>query len=212
MKTGALISCAVEVGAILGRIAPEGRTGLRGYARDVGLAHARGAVARAAHAAGRHVAQEPGGVLPVVGNAAPPPVEELDGGGPVQRGRHLRPLRAAAVEGVEEDQEPNVHDGPVVDADLLAEEAREQGAEVLAVVEPPGGDAQPEQGADPEAGQGGLARRGRRVAGRHLLFFFFFCAVCLGYLPRSASQPCYACTTPFCGFGQIRGADRRGPS
>jgi len=38
MKTGALIACAVESGAILGRIAPEGRTGLRGYARDLGLA------------------------------------------------------------------------------------------------------------------------------------------------------------------------------
>lgn len=38
MKTGALISCAVESGAILGRVPPEGRTGLRGYARDIGLA------------------------------------------------------------------------------------------------------------------------------------------------------------------------------
>ena len=38
MKTGALIACAVESGAILARLAPEGRTGLRGYARDVGLA------------------------------------------------------------------------------------------------------------------------------------------------------------------------------
>ncbi|WP_375396964.1 polyprenyl synthetase family protein [uncultured Sphingomonas sp.] len=38
MKTGALISCAVESGAILGRVAPDGRTGLRGYARDIGLA------------------------------------------------------------------------------------------------------------------------------------------------------------------------------
>lgn len=38
MKTGALISCAVESGAILGRVPPEGRTGLRGYARDLGLA------------------------------------------------------------------------------------------------------------------------------------------------------------------------------
>ena len=38
MKTGALIACAVEAGAILGRIPPEGRTGLRGYARDIGLA------------------------------------------------------------------------------------------------------------------------------------------------------------------------------
>nr|WP_066805227.1 farnesyl diphosphate synthase [Sphingomonas asaccharolytica] len=38
MKTGALISCAVELGAILGRVPPEGRTGLRGYARDIGLA------------------------------------------------------------------------------------------------------------------------------------------------------------------------------
>ncbi|WP_084582560.1 polyprenyl synthetase family protein [Sphingomonas azotifigens] len=38
MKTGALISCAVECAAILGRVPPEGRTGLRGYARDIGLA------------------------------------------------------------------------------------------------------------------------------------------------------------------------------
>ncbi len=38
MKTGALISIAVEAGAILGRVPPEGRTGLRGYARDLGLA------------------------------------------------------------------------------------------------------------------------------------------------------------------------------
>ena len=38
MKTGALICAAVEAGAILGRVAPEGRTGLRGYAHDLGLA------------------------------------------------------------------------------------------------------------------------------------------------------------------------------
>lgn len=38
MKTGALIACAVEAGAILARVPPEGRTGLRGYARDIGLA------------------------------------------------------------------------------------------------------------------------------------------------------------------------------
>ncbi|BCA59003.1 farnesyl-diphosphate synthase [Sphingomonas sp. HMP6] len=38
MKTGALIACSVEAGAILGKVPPEGRTGLRGYARDVGLA------------------------------------------------------------------------------------------------------------------------------------------------------------------------------
>lgn len=38
MKTGALIACSVEAGAILGRLPPEGRTGLRGYARDIGLA------------------------------------------------------------------------------------------------------------------------------------------------------------------------------
>ncbi|OWK29053.1 polyprenyl synthetase family protein [Sphingomonas mucosissima] len=38
MKTGALIMAAVEAGAILGRVPPEGRTHLRGYARDVGLA------------------------------------------------------------------------------------------------------------------------------------------------------------------------------
>ena len=38
LKTGALLGAAVEMGAILGRLAPEGRTHLRGYARDVGLA------------------------------------------------------------------------------------------------------------------------------------------------------------------------------
>ena len=38
MKTGALIAAAVEMGAILGRVPPEGRTGLRGYAHDLGLA------------------------------------------------------------------------------------------------------------------------------------------------------------------------------
>ncbi|OJU23583.1 MULTISPECIES: polyprenyl synthetase family protein [unclassified Sphingomonas] len=38
LKTGALIATSVEAGAILGRVAPEGRTGLRGYARDIGLA------------------------------------------------------------------------------------------------------------------------------------------------------------------------------
>ena len=38
MKTGALIACAVEAGAILGRLPAEGRTGLRGYAHDLGLA------------------------------------------------------------------------------------------------------------------------------------------------------------------------------
>ncbi|MEO5867779.1 MAG: polyprenyl synthetase family protein [Sphingomonas sp.] len=38
MKTGALIAASVEAGAILGRVPVEGRTGLRGYARDVGLA------------------------------------------------------------------------------------------------------------------------------------------------------------------------------
>ena len=38
LKTGALISASVEMGAILGRLPPEGRTHLRGYARDIGLA------------------------------------------------------------------------------------------------------------------------------------------------------------------------------
>jgi farnesyl diphosphate synthase len=38
LKTGALRGAAVEMGAILGRVAPEGRTHLRGYARDIGLA------------------------------------------------------------------------------------------------------------------------------------------------------------------------------
>ncbi len=38
LKTGALLAAAVEMGAILGRIPPEGRVHLRGYARDIGLA------------------------------------------------------------------------------------------------------------------------------------------------------------------------------
>ncbi len=38
LKTGALIGFCVEAGAILGRVPPEGRIGLRGYARDIGLA------------------------------------------------------------------------------------------------------------------------------------------------------------------------------
>ncbi len=38
MKTGALIGWSVEAGAILGRVPPEGRGPLRGYARDIGLA------------------------------------------------------------------------------------------------------------------------------------------------------------------------------
>jgi farnesyl diphosphate synthase len=38
LKTGALLSAAVEMGAVLGKVPPEGRTHLRGYARDIGLA------------------------------------------------------------------------------------------------------------------------------------------------------------------------------
>jgi farnesyl diphosphate synthase len=38
LKTGALIGFCVEAGAIMGRVPPEGRLKLRGYARDVGLA------------------------------------------------------------------------------------------------------------------------------------------------------------------------------
>ena len=38
LKTGALLGAAVEMGAILGRLPPEGRTHLRGYSRDIGLA------------------------------------------------------------------------------------------------------------------------------------------------------------------------------
>lgn len=38
LKTGALLSAGVEMGAILGKVPPEGRTHLRGYARDIGLA------------------------------------------------------------------------------------------------------------------------------------------------------------------------------
>jgi len=38
LKTGALLAAAVEMGAILGHAAPESRTQLRAYARDLGLA------------------------------------------------------------------------------------------------------------------------------------------------------------------------------
>ena len=38
LKTGALIGFGLEAGAIMGRVPPERRTRLRGYARDVGLA------------------------------------------------------------------------------------------------------------------------------------------------------------------------------
>jgi farnesyl diphosphate synthase len=38
LKTGALLAAAVEMGAVLGRLAPEGRTHLRAYSRDIGLA------------------------------------------------------------------------------------------------------------------------------------------------------------------------------
>ncbi len=38
LKTGALLAASVEMGAVLGRVPPEGRTHLRAYARDIGLA------------------------------------------------------------------------------------------------------------------------------------------------------------------------------
>lgn len=38
LKTGALLAASVEMGAILGHVPAEGRTHLRGYARDIGLA------------------------------------------------------------------------------------------------------------------------------------------------------------------------------
>lgn len=38
LKTGALIGWCLEAAAIMGRVPPEGRTSLRGYARDLGLA------------------------------------------------------------------------------------------------------------------------------------------------------------------------------
>nr|WP_183616516.1 farnesyl diphosphate synthase [Novosphingobium fluoreni] len=38
LKTGALLGASIEMGAILGRVPVEGRTHLRGYARDIGLA------------------------------------------------------------------------------------------------------------------------------------------------------------------------------
>jgi farnesyl diphosphate synthase len=38
LKTGALFAFCLEAGAIMGRVPPEGRTSLRGYARNIGLA------------------------------------------------------------------------------------------------------------------------------------------------------------------------------
>jgi len=38
MKTGALIGFCLEAGAIMGRVPPQGRGAMRGYARDLGLA------------------------------------------------------------------------------------------------------------------------------------------------------------------------------
>jgi farnesyl diphosphate synthase len=38
LKTGALLAAAVEMGAILGKLPPQGRAPLRAYARDIGLA------------------------------------------------------------------------------------------------------------------------------------------------------------------------------
>ncbi|GMM94257.1 polyprenyl synthetase family protein [Qipengyuania sp. MTN3-11] len=38
LKTGALLAASVEMGSILGRVPPDGRAPLRGYARDIGLA------------------------------------------------------------------------------------------------------------------------------------------------------------------------------
>jgi len=38
LKTGALLAASVEMGAILGKIPPEGRAHLRAYSRDIGLA------------------------------------------------------------------------------------------------------------------------------------------------------------------------------
>ena len=38
LKTGALLAASVEMGAILGKMQPEGRAPLRAYARDIGLA------------------------------------------------------------------------------------------------------------------------------------------------------------------------------
>ncbi|MEP0390812.1 MAG: polyprenyl synthetase family protein [Erythrobacter sp.] len=38
LKTGALLSCSVEMGAVLGKVPAEGRAQLRAYSRDIGLA------------------------------------------------------------------------------------------------------------------------------------------------------------------------------
>ncbi len=38
LKTGALLAASVEMGAVLGKVAPQGRAHLRAYARDIGLA------------------------------------------------------------------------------------------------------------------------------------------------------------------------------
>lgn len=64
LKTGALIGFCLEAGAIMGRVPPEGRTGLRGYARDLGLAFqiaddmldAEGSAAAAGKAVGKDAA------------------------------------------------------------------------------------------------------------------------------------------------------------
>lgn len=64
LKTGALISFSIEAGAILGRLQTEGRTRLRGFARDLGLAFqiaddlldAEGSVETMGKASGKDVA------------------------------------------------------------------------------------------------------------------------------------------------------------
>jgi len=38
LKTGALLSCSVEMGAVMGKVPVEGRNHLRAYSRDIGLA------------------------------------------------------------------------------------------------------------------------------------------------------------------------------
>lgn len=38
LKTGALLSCSVEMGAVMGKVPVEGRAHLRAYSRDIGLA------------------------------------------------------------------------------------------------------------------------------------------------------------------------------
>ncbi len=75
LKTGALIAVSVEAGAILGRVAPDGRLRLRAYAHDLGLAFqiaddlldAEGDAATMGKAAGKDAAAGKGTFVSLLG-------------------------------------------------------------------------------------------------------------------------------------------------